>query len=247
MIKAANIMGPSPEPAPQGTQTRLRYIAFMDILGFKDLVLGEPSLERFRCKYQDIFFPSQNAVLNQNIEYRLFSDSLVVGVHHCTPDQEIVNLLNFCSEFLSTTLRMHFPIRGTIAFGNVLWDEHVVVGPPIIEAVQYEQSQEWIGIMLAPSTTRQLASNPSLLSFVQERLVHYEVPAKAAADQHARMAALCVIPAFRTKHDLEELSAALEQIGLQGGSAAATQKAQHTRDFLRYLRKLRFSGSAPKA
>jgi hypothetical protein len=51
------------------------------------------------------------------------------------------------------------PIKGCITSGNISYDRDnqdiVIAGTPIVEAYKFEQSQNWIGVMISPNTLRE--------------------------------------------------------------------------------------------
>jgi hypothetical protein len=57
-------------------------------------------------------------------------------------------------------IEQHIPIRGAIACGDYvrsnIGNSAFVAGRPIIEAYEYEQRQDWIGVMLALSAIKEM-------------------------------------------------------------------------------------------
>jgi len=216
---------------------RDRFIAFIDILGFRNLVLREPSLEDFCGRYRKVFLPLAKDIDRCSISHREFSDSLFVAVKNVDLDQELENLATFCCSLLTRSVEALLPIRGAISYGRVLWDDEVIVGPAIIEAVECQEVQEWIGIILAPSTARYLGRKPSLLSHLQSRglIREYEVPVKP----HPAIVSAWVIEMnwqspqeeiARKKN--QQLQEAVQNIALQAGYPGAELKCKNTIDFL---------------
>ena len=163
-------------------QTQKRFICFLDILGFSQMVRDTENLLEFSKKYQEIFENSEVQSFRKDlrIELRVFSDSLVFGVckEKMPTDLELLNIVNFSSQLLTISILKRFPIRGAIAYGEMVWADEVVVGRPIVEAAETEKVQEWIGIALCPSVTQELFFNPKLNKKITKLVVDYEVPVK---------------------------------------------------------------------
>ena len=106
----------------------------------------------------------------------LFSDTVVL----VTDDDSLSSfeaLAEASSHLLFALLKHDVPLRGAIAHGTLVRDQHtshtVIAGRPIIEAHHFESQLQWIGVMLAPSVLRHLGSKDSRSaegsSFLQEQ------------------------------------------------------------------------------
>ncbi|HVS89355.1 MAG TPA: hypothetical protein VHF01_14190 [Candidatus Acidoferrum sp.] len=132
-----------------------RYVALLDVLGFSALVDGDFTGEKIR-RYLDCL---QGASLERNVDYVVFSDSIVLSAKGDSPEP-LVAVAGTCSRLLVDMLNERIPLRGAIAFGGFVrkfFGESVfVAGPAVIEAYRFEQQQNWIGVMLAPSAVAQV-------------------------------------------------------------------------------------------
>ncbi len=126
------------------------YVALLDVLGFSALVGGDPTGERIRSYLNSV----QRATDRSEVDYVVFSDSIVLSAKGDGP-KSLVAVAGACSRLLSDLLTEGIPLRGAIAFGtffrSAIAESVFVAGAAVIDAYQFEQQQDWIGIMIAPS------------------------------------------------------------------------------------------------
>jgi hypothetical protein len=94
------------------------------------------------------------------IDFVVFSDSIVLTAKG-DDEASFLALAEACSRLLYDLLEKDIPLRGAIAFGDFVRRGDIaksifIAGRALIEAYRFEQAQNWIGIMLAPSVIRQL-------------------------------------------------------------------------------------------
>ena len=136
------------------------YVALLDVLGFSALVAADPSGERVR-RYIDCL---GNATEDREADFVVFSDSIVLTAKGDSPES-LIAVAGACSRLLSHLLDEGIPLRGAIAFGDFfrsrVAESVFVAGRAVIDAYQFEQAQNWVGVMIAPSA---LARVPDLNS-----------------------------------------------------------------------------------
>jgi hypothetical protein len=127
------------------------YAALLDVLGFSSLVSSERRNERINDYLKALQEILENTPL---IEYLVFSDSILITTTNDTQDA-LQAIIERCSRLFGQLLERNIPVRGAIAYGTYVSEKtssgKFVAGPAIIEAYQFEEQQDWIGIMLAPS------------------------------------------------------------------------------------------------
>jgi hypothetical protein len=130
------------------------FVALLDVLGFSALVRdsGEAGIQRYlNCL--------QNVTEHTDVKYVVFSDSIVLSAKGDSPDSFIA-VAGACSRLLYDLLNVDIKLRGAIAFGTfirvAIGESVFVAGRAVIEAYQFEQQQDWIGVMLAPSAVAQV-------------------------------------------------------------------------------------------
>jgi hypothetical protein len=169
-----------------------RYIAFLDILGFGDLVREEKlDVVKERVKRAldwvdaavraapQVGFDGHNV---RGVHRFSFSDTFVL----LSEDESAPALLSFLNATTVLTRALFaekLPVRGAITFGEAdfLPDPHNqhAVGKGIIAAADFEKSQDWIGVTVLedaiPNDGRQLMADV----LFDPVLVRWDVPIKA--------------------------------------------------------------------
>jgi hypothetical protein len=127
------------------------YVAFLDVLGFRELLMAEDHERRLRS-----YLGSMIGVVRP-LDAVVFSDSIVIT----TADKELVSLLSLVrsvADLMRRFLQDKIAVRGAISCGQFvrqpIGDKGVfVAGRAILDAYSYEQKQDWVGVMLTPKTT----------------------------------------------------------------------------------------------
>jgi hypothetical protein len=132
------------------------YVAFLDVLGFSALVADD----RDGTQLQEYLGCLTSAVDSTATKYVVFSDSIVLTVDG-SEREHLLLMCSACSRLMNQLIGNNVPVRGAIAFGDFIrsavGDGSVfVAGRAIIEAYTYEQLQDWVGVMLAPSALKQV-------------------------------------------------------------------------------------------
>jgi hypothetical protein len=134
------------------------YVAFLDILGFADLIRREESLKRFERFFNII--KDASTYEDGNIDYLMFSDSIVLSTNGAG-DEQLIKILSAVAEIsFEFLIKLQAPIRGCVSFGKFSRIEDaegnaIIAGNPIIDAYHYEKKQNWIGVMISPELVRQ--------------------------------------------------------------------------------------------
>lgn len=213
---------------------RQRFVAFIDILGFRNLLIRSPDLDEFVKKYTNVFKPLKNEIQTLGIKHVLFSDSLFLAVDNRSLDEQLKSLVLFSKKLISRSIDSGLPVRGSISYGNVLWDGDIVVGMPIIEAVEQESIQDWIGIILSPNCMDYCVKQGEIISqLVAERLIikYDKIPIKNSNEVLMGYAIN-----FIYKGDKKEnILASLETMSLLSGSIEAQKKYTETEKYINFL------------
>lgn len=131
-----------------------RYVAFLDILGFKDFVMRNrihavysrlKALSALRPEEED---PDYELETSRRIKFYNFSDSIFIF----SKDDEFISLRHFLTYVKRVTrmaLRKGIPLKGAIAFGNIAVDvnHNVFCGQPIIDAYMLEEDLQYMGVV----------------------------------------------------------------------------------------------------
>lgn len=209
----------SPDPAPvEG------FAAFFDILGFKELrsQLGTAGLfQRYQRGFapaiahsaagrgksvrqgdQTVWVPDPNS---SSAGHLAVSDSILFW-RSGSEYQDFASIMRAVQELVSFSWPMRLPLRGAIAFGDLIAQPPtLVLGTAVEEAVAWESRQAWSGTVLTPSCQELVVqrgyydlwrhnaeaaasaaeTDAAKLSFLRaaRTLIEYDVPIKARGRQ----------------------------------------------------------------
>lgn len=154
------------------------WVAVFDILGFKELV-GQADNDLTRAVLTSrldelIEVLKSNLSISSQLQYHIFSDTFIV----MAPDLDVrryPGFLNICKQFINKSIYIELPVRGAISVGPVFIskDPLVVIGSSFLEAYEYCEDQDWIGLLLAPSAIQLLRKHnlePLRHDFVRDEL-----------------------------------------------------------------------------
>ena len=129
-----------------------RFVAFLDILGFKKLVENE-SHENILKKFE--FITEKKNVVNNDkddnikpINIVAFSDSIVIFSKNDT--FETFEIFSYAVSWIfSEIIKEQIPIKGGISHGLMTADfkKEIFFGMPLIEAFQTEESTHFMGVV----------------------------------------------------------------------------------------------------
>lgn len=135
-----------------------RYLLFMDILGFRELVARKGTEEVYRTITDALDEFDRWEVLNRQFRTIYFSDTFIF---YQEPkgygDWAFLDVYAIGGMLLSALLAKGIAVRGAISFGDfeVLSDNtnkrQVYFGQALIDAYLAEQQENWIGITILPS------------------------------------------------------------------------------------------------
>lgn len=135
-----------------------RYIAYLDVLGFRKKVMSD-KCEEFLNGYNSqlqINISSKQACYSERLQFVIMSDAIVIISKQNDPES-FAPIVMACSNLQYSLLRNNIPIRGAISYGpimsNQLYNSNniFVAGKALIEAYDLEKKQNWLGIILCPS------------------------------------------------------------------------------------------------
>ncbi len=133
-----------------------RFVAFIDILGFKDLVMRSSHKEIFE-KLKNIseikkglenFNKNQKKIGDAEIHIVSFSDSIVIF----SKSDDFNNLGYFLvatSWLFAKAIEKRVPLKGGIAYGEISLDrkKQIYFGQPIIDAYEMEENVDYMGVV----------------------------------------------------------------------------------------------------
>ena len=235
----------------------MRYIAFIDILGFCQFVKTH-DLKEIVNAYAPILTGLHHATQGarpvfKGLNYQVFSDSLCILTDDDSP--ELLYELVMCCHLqlfthyylLRNGVSEQLPVRGYIAKGEFIFGEHqfstqamgrerittkaipTLLGKGLVEAADWEKQQEWIGISLCPELYRELKSRPDVTGPCTNRnlLIRYNVPVKD--NKSHETLAVNPVERFHVDHVINELDALETKGGLHLKAANSLKFIKHIR------------------
>lgn len=137
------------------------WVAVFDVLGFRELVRqADSELPRqiLTSKIDDLLEEFDSDIVNQGgLDFLVFSDTIAVFTPDLTPQSYPWFLLQ-CRKLIETSIKIRLPLRGAISVGTAVTCKAppIVLGSAFLEAHEYCEDQDWIGLLLTPSATRLL-------------------------------------------------------------------------------------------
>ncbi len=160
-----------------------KYIAYLDVLGFKDLIYNR------KHKEVEIYFNTINDTLNEinvpnsNIQSLLISDSTILIAPESNESFKV--LLHAVQIIQAKLIKENIWLRGAITFGEVYVDKNlnIVVGKGLVDAFLLEQEAVYPRVIIDSSIVLKVSENsdgflgfvnPSLKDFAKDKmkLVH---------------------------------------------------------------------------
>jgi hypothetical protein len=133
------------------------FVGLIDVLGFREMIGRDEDLSQVR-QYIDTVISLFVIGENARPQFVLFSDNLILYTLDDNKDS-FLELIEACSHLAFELAQKRIPVRGAIAHGPFMRSPMarqgvILAGRPIVEADYYQHSQDWVGIMLAPSVVR---------------------------------------------------------------------------------------------
>ncbi|MES2864026.1 MAG: hypothetical protein V4666_07905 [Bacteroidota bacterium] len=169
--------------------TDKRFVCFLDIMGFKDLVMRNShdeiyemlmKLSKHRTSLESENLPSKYA---DSLKTVSFSDSIVIF----TKDNSIASfdLLTFAVSWLfAKAMEDGIPMKGAIAFGDMSINisRQIFFGQPLIDAYLLEEDVAFYGIVVHNTAEKFINDNQN--STFKNRYIDTLIPLKSGKINH---------------------------------------------------------------
>ncbi len=137
--------------------TKNRFVAFLDILGFKDIVNSEKHIAIYKklsniidiIERQIKLFENKSDWKHIKLHYKIFSDSIILITEEGT--EEALYLLIFViRSVIGNSLSKKIPIKGAIAFGEMSIDinKSIFFGKPLINSYLLQEDLKYYGVVM---------------------------------------------------------------------------------------------------
>ena len=142
---------------------RDRWFAYLDLLGFTDLVSSK-SIEEVIPVYSEALTRMRSAcgpsTKKQGLLNSWFSDTFII---YTSSDslEDFARLESAARIFFQLLINKNIPVRGCISHGKLYSQskKNIFIGPALIESYTYGEALDWLGLCLAPSVEQKLKSD----------------------------------------------------------------------------------------
>jgi hypothetical protein len=152
-------------------ETKDRYIAFIDIMGFSDYVYRNKHsvVKKRMTNLHEILASTEKAfksvtveeeMLKSEIRTTIFSDSILIITRDDSNDSlASINLV--CKMFMAECMNQQIPLKGAISYGTVTadFDKSLFFGKGLIDAYSLQEQLFMYGIVLDNKIEKRLKKN----------------------------------------------------------------------------------------
>lgn len=154
------------------TQNYTGFLAYFDLLGFSNKIT-ENDFEEFERYYKVI---DRAVGRYSNINYKIFSDSVIVYTESLE-DHKFKGLIEALSQiYYQLVVKLSIPLCGAVSCGDFsiheISDNLMISGSPIVDAVNLEGNQNWIGIILSPKV---IERNDNIKELINHQLIYKDL------------------------------------------------------------------------
>lgn len=224
--------------------TAKRYVGFVDIMGFKDMLLRlshnevylmmqkvSESLLTVQSTYS-IDYDSE-ADFDLNVKMILYSDSIMIFTRD---DQQnsLVNLIASISALSESLLSDGIPHKGALALGEMTLDfkRSIFFGQPLVDAYLLQEELKFYGIAVHGTAEKDMKI------LMDESIIEYNCAFKNGFARH-----LTIVPGLCLNEEFEEESFDIltEDINkMRGNTSGSLRKyIDNTIDYIEFVRNLK--------
>ncbi len=133
------------------------WVAFLDIYGFSAFLKDAKSLEEVAFSLETIRNNAEKR-LNKSITRTYFFSDAIILVQEATesPGRGFSDMEQFIRHLCIEAADFDLALRGAVYFGEVMIDDHICIGQPLVDAYKTEQSLK-IPIVVLPEKAMETA------------------------------------------------------------------------------------------
>lgn len=129
-----------------------RFVAYFDILGFKDYVFSNSTdeIHKMLINLNKILPNDKDEEIDESsILCTTFSDSIFIFTKSDSI-AEFRNFIQFIRRFMRTSIRRNIPLKASIAYGEIVAykDRKIFCGKPIVNAFLLQEDLQYMGIVV---------------------------------------------------------------------------------------------------
>ena len=155
-------------------ETKKGWVTHFDILGFKSKIEENSlSVEILKDSISHILSElNEDTDVFEGIECIFYADTFLI-YSNSDRIKYFHGLLRTSKNFIKRCISSRLAVRGAIAFGELIFGHHkkIILGEAFLESYEYGEDQNWLGLILTPSATKELSKNdlhPNRNEFVNQ-------------------------------------------------------------------------------
>lgn len=138
-------------------QQKNRWVGYFDLLGTRDRITSRSQLQVFGVYARALEQLGRRKKDAPQISHACFSDTFLI--YSETDSGADFGYMDLVARWFAYNLILaHIPVRGALSCGEFYADkEHsIYFGPTLVEAYEYGEAQDQLGVLLTPSSVLQL-------------------------------------------------------------------------------------------
>ena len=182
---------------PDWPLTCNRFVAYIDIMGFKDMVARTPHNEIYEMMRKIEASKSINVYLYPGykdpllVKTTTYSDSIMIYSKD-ESDDALKSLLYTVSGFAYDLLVECIPYKGSVAFGRMTLDDKnsIYFGQPLIDAYLLQEELHFYGIIIHATAEKKIGNEKNY----NKCLLDYSCPLKNGFSNHLTICPIYIHP-----------------------------------------------------
>lgn len=170
-----------------------RWVGYFDLLGTSLLIRSDRIIDVFSAYRNAMEHLNSWRKRHSNVYHAWFSDTFLVFSDDDTAES-FAAIEMVCRWLVFALLRRKIPVRGALSCGQFYADRSnsLYLGHALLEAYEWGENQDWIGLVLCPSSVKRLAK---LNLPIEERLnyVKCDIPLKKLPNGKVPDSAACIL------------------------------------------------------
>lgn len=203
----------------------------MDILGFKNISIDNDRLEHVFSFY-DSFLDDKKYT---KLDYSVFSDTIIVYSKDDS-EESLKQIILKSSEILYSMLIERIPMNGCISYGDIFHKETkkglIISGRPILDALNYQENVDWIGVIISPNLIDNYHHNIEIFNELSIVLAPYQYIPLKNKDNVENLTGFVIKPYKSSSMELGKIADSLEYLRLSAPNAHSQNKYINTIKFL---------------
>lgn len=135
-------------------------LAYFDIQAYSVFISRNKSLEaikKINKLFAKIRMTAKTNFYSVKFDLSILSDSIILVIdtnRHPLFSCSLEFFLATCSIIMADSLKYGFPVRGAIGGGDFYKEKDIIVSSALVDAVDYEKKQNWLGAVFTPEAYR---------------------------------------------------------------------------------------------